>query len=117
MNRRKLGTAYEQLAIQYLMNQGINILEKNYYSSHGEIDIVAQDGDILVFFEVKYRKNADFGQPWEAVSYLKQKRICQAAREYCYRRKVVSQVRYDVISILGDESEWYKNAFMHISKG
>ncbi|MGN0308421.1 MAG: YraN family protein [Lachnospiraceae bacterium] len=117
MNRRKLGTAYEQLAVGYLMDQGINILERNYHSSHGEIDIVARDGDTLVFFEVKYRKNADFGQPWEAVAYPKQKRICQAAREYCYKRKIVSQVRYDVISILGDEIEWYKNAFLHMGKG
>ena len=116
MNRRRLGAAYEEAAIQYLKEQKVRILEKNYRIRQGEIDIIAQDGDILVFCEVKYRKNTAYGYPWEAVSFAKQKKICQVARQYCYRKRLSVQIRYDVISICGGKIEWYKNAFDHIGE-
>ena len=114
MNRRRLGASYEEAAARYLIYQKVRILERNYRTSRGEIDIIAQDEELLIFVEVKYRRNADYGYPWEAVSFAKQKKICQAARQYCSARKLSSQVRYDVISICGQEIEWYKNAFDHI---
>lgn len=113
MDKRKRGTAYEAIAAQYLEKYGVKILEKNYRTARGEVDIIALDKDILVFIEVKYRKNAEFGQPWEAVFEAKQRRICRAAEQYCYTRHTDRQVRYDVISICGEEIEWFKDAFPH----
>ena len=113
MDKRKRGAAYEVIATRYLEKQGLKILEVNYRIRQGEVDIIALDGDILVFIEVKYRKNTDFGQPWEAVSITKQRRICRAASHYCYQKHEDRQVRYDVISICKEEIEWFKDAFYH----
>lgn len=116
MNQRKTGTAYERIAADYLQRQGMRIVELNYRISCGEVDIIAEDADMLVFIEVKYRKTASYGQPWEAVSLHKQKKICQVARQYCYSKKRYGQIRYDIISICGEEILWFQNAFAHIGK-
>lgn len=72
MNTRKIGTAGETLAEKYLKKQGYKILQKNFVAPHGEIDIVAKDGDYIVFVEVKRRKSTAFGLPCEAVDARKQ---------------------------------------------
>ena len=74
MNKRKTGTAYEVIAADYLKKQGVQIIEMNYRISRGEIDIIGKEKDTLVFIEVKYRKNASYGYPWEAISVEKQKK-------------------------------------------
>lgn len=114
MNRKKTGTAYEQIAVDYIKKQGVYIREMNYRISQGEIDIIGEDEDTIIFIEVKYRKTASYGYPWEAVSGKKQKKICRVARQYCYSKKIKKQVRYDIISICGDEILWFKNAFEHV---
>ena len=68
MNKRKIGNTYEQMAAEYLQNAGVKIVEKNYRNRQGEIDLIGFDGECLVFFEVKYRKNASKGAPVEAVT-------------------------------------------------
>ncbi len=85
----------------------------NFYTRNGEIDIVGRDGKTLVFFEVKYRKDLKAGYPAEAVGAYKKRRIVNAARFYLYRYgySVDTDVRFDVIGILGDEIEWIKAAF------
>ena len=75
MNRREIGTAYEEAAAVFLEGKGVRILEKNFRCREGEIDLIGRDGEYLVFFEVKYRKNADAGFPAEAVGIAKQKKI------------------------------------------
>ena len=75
MNRRTTGTAYEKIAADYLRKQGVWIREVNYQISQGEIDIIGEDRENIIFIEVKYRKTASYGQPWEAVSKHKQKKI------------------------------------------
>ena len=114
MNRRATGTAYEQITADYLKKQGIYIREMNYRSSFGEIDIIGEDKECIIFIEVKYRKTASYGYPWEAVSDNKRRQICKVARQYCYSKKITKQIRYDVISICGETIEWFQNAFEHV---
>lgn len=114
MNRRTVGKNYEIIAQNYLCEQGIEIIERNYRISQGEIDLIGQDSQHIIFVEVKYRKDDLYGQPWEAVSKVKQKKICNVARQFCYTRKITKQIRYDVISICGEEIYWFQNAFFHI---
>lgn len=113
MNKRKVGKFYEETAVLYLEQQGLRILEKNYRTAQGEVDIIAETLEYVVFVEVKYRKNALFGQPWEAVSKAKQQKICKVARQFCYTGKIKKQVRFDVISICGEEIFWFQDAFFY----
>lgn len=116
MNTRKTGMEYELLAETYLKKQGVTIVEKNYRNRKGEIDLIGRDGEYLVFFEVKYRKNQKAGNPAEAVTYQKQKKICQVADFYrlTYGIGEFCAIRYDVVAICGQEIIWYRNAFSHI---
>lgn len=116
MNTRKKGAEYEEKAAQYLQSQGVHILECNYRNRKGEIDLIGRDGEYLVFFEVKYRKNNEMGTPAEAVNYGKQKNICKVADYYRMIHKIgeFAAVRYDVVAICGEEITWYQNAFEHI---
>lgn len=111
MNSKKTGTAYEVIAADYLKRKGVQIIEMNYRTSRGEIDIIGKEKDTLVFIEVKYRKNASYGYPWEAISAEKQRRICYVAKQYLLKIRWKWQVRFDVISICGDEINWFPNAF------
>lgn len=116
MNRKKTGTAYENIAANYLMKKGISIIERNYRISQGEVDLIGEDREQIIFFEVKYRKTASYGEPWEAVSNHKRKKICSVARQYCYSKGICKQVRFDIVSICGEEILWFKNAFDFVGK-
>ena len=74
-SRRTVGSHYETVAEQCLKKQGYKILERNFYCRQGEIDLIARDGEVLVFVEVKYRKSLNQGDPMEAVNDRKQRRI------------------------------------------
>lgn len=112
-NKRQTGTVYEELAADYLKEQGCHILQKNYRCKQGEIDLVVRDGVYLVFVEVKYRKGIHAGHPAEAVDWRKQQRISKAAGYYCYAHRIpdTQPCRFDVICILRDRIEHIKNAF------
>jgi putative endonuclease len=118
MNTRKTGNDKELLAAEYLKKNGMRIVEKNFRSRQGEIDIIGYDGAYLVFVEVKYRKNEAKGNALEAVGIQKQLRICRTADYYRYIHHVGDDayIRYDVVGIQGDEITWIKNAFPHIYK-
>lgn len=112
-NDRKLGDYYESLACQYLEMQGVEILERNFRIRHGEIDIIGKDKNVLIFFEVKYRKNSNGGYAQEAVGIKKQRQISKVALFY-YSFNNISidmDTRFDVIAINGLEIEWIRNAF------
>jgi putative endonuclease len=105
---RPLGLKGEDLAVQFLKKKGYRILWRNYKSPLGEIDIVAQDGEALVFVEVKTRADNSFGLPFEAVDYRKREKLRKVALYYlknCCKRDVPS--RFDVLSIQagGDRNE------------
>ena len=112
MNRREIGTAYEEAAAVFLEGKGVRILEKNFRCREGEIDLIGRDGEYLVFFEVKYRKNADAGFPAEAVGIAKQKKICRAAKYYLYRKHWGESVpvRFDVIALCAERVNWNQKA-------
>lgn len=112
MNKRTKGNDYEKLAGAYLEKQGYQILEYNFYSRAGEIDIVAMHEGYLVFVEVKYRQNEQKGYPLEAISLQKQKTISRCALYYL-KKKGFSEVpvRFDVVGILGEQIQLIQNAF------
>ncbi len=116
MNKRSVGSKYENMAVSYLGARGIKIIAQNFRSRYGEIDIVGHDGDYYIFFEVKYRRDASAGDPALAVDHRKQYRISRVADYFRVYRKLkdTDSVRFDVIAILGDEIEWYKNAFEYV---
>ena len=112
MNRRETGTQYEERAAEYLIAQNYQILERNYRIRSGEIDIIARDGTVLVFIEVKYRKNDESGNPLEAVDIRKKRKIIKVARYYLYQKKYGDvPCRFDVIGICGSHIEHMKDAF------
>ncbi|MBO5987432.1 MAG: YraN family protein [Lachnospiraceae bacterium] len=115
MNKRRLGADKEEAAARYLTQHGARVLAKNYRCRQGEIDLVAQDGEYLVFCEVKFRKDHAMGTPGEAVGYQKQKKICRVAAVYrtYHGISLGTAIRYDVIAIEGDQITWIKNAFPH----
>lgn len=117
MNRRAIGKKYEEIAIALLQEQGYLILEKNHNNPYGEIDIIAQEQNTLIFVEVKYRSSGRYGDALEAVDRQKQKRICRSALYYCSKKYKNLEIpcRFDVIAIYsGDKIVHIKNAFEYI---
>lgn len=113
MNKRKIGAEQEERACQYLMKQGVRIMERNFRCRQGEIDIIGYEKEYLVFFEVKYRKDDSKGNASEAVGFRKQRKICRVSDYYrmIHGSPLDTQVRFDVIAIDGDRIEWIRNAF------
>lgn len=112
-NSRKRGAQYEKVAADYLEKQGLQILQRNFSSRFGEIDIVAREGRYLVFVEVKYRATDSGGHPLEAVDIRKQRRIGRTADFYLLRFGYgeATPCRFDVVGIVGDEIIHVRNAF------
>lgn len=110
-NRRK-GFAGEEKAADYLRDLGYKILEQNWCSAMGEVDIIALDREALVFVEVKSRQDIGYGLPQQAVNGFKQRHIIKAALGYLKSRGIVDKdVRFDVVSISGEDIELIENAF------
>ncbi len=118
MNKRKTGEKYEEIATQWLLKQGVRILERNFRCRFGEIDVIGRHEGYLIFIEVKYRADNSKGYPSEAVGLSKQKTICKVADFYRTTKKYTEDhpVRYDVIDICGNDLKWYQNAFLHINR-
>lgn len=96
-----LGAHGEQLAAEYLAEAGMKIVERNWRSRHGEIDLIAAEGESLVFVEVKTRTGRAFGTPAEAVTLTKQRRIRLLGLEWLRTSgRNWGRVRFDVVSIL-----------------
>ena len=119
---REQGQYTENLACRYLENKGFNLIEKNFNCKVGEIDLIMQDNDALVFIEVRYRKNNNFGSGAESITASKQSKLIKTASLYLQRHVKLSQcpARFDVVSITGSiETEdlnkihfdWIENAF------
>lgn len=114
MNRRSRGTAGEDMAAAYLRDRGCEILARNFRTRYAEIDIIALDREALIFAEVKYRKNSASGFPGEAVTPGKQHRIRTAALIFLQQGGFSpdqTEIRFDVIAILGNQIDWIRNAF------
>lgn len=103
-NKKELGNRGEQIAVELLTKKGFEIIEQNYHYGHGEIDIIAKDKNVLVFVEVKTRKNLEFGSPELAVTKNKQRQIRKIAESYLYEKEISDiDCRIDVIAILLQE--------------
>lgn len=113
MNKRSIGTIYENLACEYLVKQGYNIIECNFRCRMGEIDIIAWDGRYLVFIEVKYRGKEYYGKAVYAVSPKKQQVISRVAAFYLMKKRFPESTpcRFDVVTIDGTRLQLYRNAF------
>ncbi len=100
INNRARGRAGEELVQDYLNSKGYSILERNYKNKIGEIDIIAKDGDILVFIEVKSRTSISYGYAFEAVDLRKQRKIVNCSMLYVkYKKYGNLQLRYDIIEV------------------
>lgn len=101
MNTRKFGIIGEKIAQGYLKANDYQILKNNFYTKRGEIDIIAQKENCIVFVEVKTRSNLEYGTPAMAVDGLKKKRLKSTASIYMYQNQLYSyNVRFDVIEII-----------------
>lgn len=100
---RQLGNLGEDAAAKFLKKQGYKIIGRNFSTQMGEIDILAQDGEYLVFVEVKLRKAEDHGTPAEFVNYHKQQRLRKTAAFYLQQHDPNAFARFDVVEIVGYE--------------
>lgn len=110
------GRAHEAIACQYLQAKGLDLIEKNYLCRSGEIDIIMQDQDTLVFVEVRFRRQDRYGSASESINTAKQRRLINTAEHYLQRYGQGNKpARFDVIAISGNETsphiDWIINAF------
>jgi putative endonuclease len=119
---REQGEQTENLACQFLESKGFNLIEKNFYCRLGEIDLIMQHNDSLVFVEVRYRRNNNFGSGAESVTTSKQSKLIKTASLYLQQHAKLNHhpARFDVVSITGPietnninniNFEWIENAF------
>jgi TIGR00252 family protein len=107
VNSKILGGQGENCAAAYLRKKGYRILEQNYSTHSGEIDIIAENGETLVFVEVKTRSSLRYGTPAEAVNFRKRNKIIQTASWYLRQRHMEHRpCRFDVIEIYATGGLW-----------
>ncbi|MGB8657464.1 MAG: YraN family protein [Candidatus Zixiibacteriota bacterium] len=115
--KQELGRQGEDKAAEFLTGKGFLVLERNYRYGHKEIDLVARDGNTIVFVEVKAGRSKSFGAPEERVNHRKQKNLIQAAQHYIQEQEISGcDFRFDVLALsYGKEEEvidHIRNAFM-----
>ena len=98
--RQKLGRWGEQLAAKYLESHGYKVLDRNWRCLRGEIDLVAEEGDVLVFVEVKTRRGREYGTPEEALTRTKAKRLLELGQHYMLERDLEDvEWRVDLVAV------------------
>lgn len=114
-NQANKGQHAENIACEFLLKQGLLFIEKNYHCRYGEIDLIMDDRNTLVFVEVRYRKNNLYGGAKESITQKKQQKLHTTALQYMQKYTHDKQARFDVIAITGDNKqqdfEWIQNAF------
>lgn len=116
---KQLGKTAEAFAQSYLIQQGLQLLAQNYQCRKGEIDLIMQEQDCIIFIEVRYRRNTAFGNSSESISLAKRHKIIATARYYLQQYQLYEKVpcRFDVIAIVEQNNEmqieWIKHAFEH----
>jgi putative endonuclease len=111
--RQAKGAAAEQLAADYLVRQGLSVIERNFRVKGGEIDLICRDGKTTVFVEVRLRTRSDFGGAAASITATKQARLILAARHWLLRHGE-TPCRFDCMLLDGLESkniEWLRDAF------
>lgn len=103
-NNRKKGALGEEMAIKYLKSKGYKVIDRNYKTNIGEIDIITFKNDLLIFIEVKARTNINYGYPYEAVDWKKQEKIIKTSYIYMKHKNLDNyQIRYDIIEVFLQE--------------
>ena len=97
----ELGAWGEELAVAFLLRKGYDIIERDWKSGHRDIDIIAMQENVVVFVEVKTRRNRVFGEPEEAIDYKKLQNLRQAINYYVKSRRINREIRLDVITVVG----------------
>lgn len=122
-DKKIVGDCVEDKAVDYLSSLGLKIISQNYLCKMGEVDIIARDEDMLVFIEVRYRKDSRFGGSAFSVNRKKQKRVIKAAAHYLQSHRLTNKIacRFDVMAIEGkiaferklaeSQLNWIKGAF------
>lgn len=119
------GTEAESLALQYLQEQGLTLVERNFRVKQGELDLIMMDSGTLVFVEVRYRRHGKYGTAAETVNYHKQQKLLHAANLYLQQKGLTDRYscRFDVVAITHNMSKvsetttqlpeysWYQDAF------
>lgn len=111
------GRLAEDAALSYLQKQGLKIISRNFRSPRGEIDLIMQDGDVIVFVEVRSRKDAGVLNPLESIDETKQRKIVSTSEYFLQKKmkKLDYYCRFDVVTLTGNPDavniEWIKNAF------
>lgn len=114
---KAVGAIAETLALQWLEQQGLVLIARNWHCRYGELDLVMQDSEVLAFIEVRYRKRAQFGGAEASVNARKQQRLVQAAQSFLQAEKAWANwpCRFDVVALCTLESfeglNWIRNAF------
>src|SRR5690242_2410096 len=109
---REVGRQGENQALEYLRSRDWRLLEANYQTKWGEIDLIMQDGRTLVFVEVKRRQNLNYGDPEQAITPLKQRHLIRAALCYVKANRIVERlIRFDSVSVGPDGIRLMENAF------
>jgi putative endonuclease len=116
------GAQGEEIAAEYLVKRGYRILQRNYRTALGEIDIVAREGNVLVFVEVKARSGSRFGPPQSAVDLRKQTKMIRVALAYLRHKRIdPCDCRFDVVAVVkgssGIQVELFQNAFEVLEMG
>jgi len=115
-SKQKIGKEIENLACAYLQQRGLRLIVANYPCKVGEVDLIMSDDQTLVFIEVRYRKNFNYGDGAATVDKNKQRRIIKAATYYLQERNLYDKVlcRFEIVAVSGVskyELDWIKDAF------
>jgi putative endonuclease len=111
------GAAAEQRAVEHLQRAGLTTITRNYRSPFGEIDLIMQHGETIVFVEVRYRRRSDYGSPAETVDARKQGRLRATAEHFLQHTSESSNkpCRFDIVAVTltpnGERLEWLRDAF------
>lgn len=105
-SHNELGKKGEQLAVNFLVENGYDIVERNYRFNKAEVDIIAQKEDVLAIIEVKTRSTADFGNPQDFVKPKQIKNLVKAVDEYVTVNNLDVEVRFDIIAIVKEKKEF-----------
>jgi putative endonuclease len=112
MSKTSIGQSAEAVAQSYLQGQGLRPVARNWRCRFGEIDLIMQDGETLVFVEVRLRNRSDFGGALASVTPAKQHRLLAAARLYLGQMTTLPPCRFDVVAIdARQQPVWLRNAF------
>jgi len=114
-NTLSSGFIWEEQACKFLKNKGLKFITKNYRCPCGEIDLIMQENDVLVFIEVRLRNHKDYGNALESIDSRKQQKLLKSAMHYLQKHHLLDKIdcRFDVIGFSNSTIEWIKDAFSY----